>query len=270
MRANSSFAQLTSGLWVPPHIARSRAMDDWLDEQERLGIPRRAAIAAAIQGTLANDSVQKSADASGPLIATHAPGDGKEYQVVMVADDSGHIQQTLPTYSWWSAATAVGASKLHADIFNAAGSGKIIEIRGVWAIAKTDVAVTATLGVEIGLYRTTSVGTGGNAHTYNNGITAATSTITPMDQNNAALPAQITARTAPTGGAALGSIYWAQYIWTEETNAPATAISSFTNLIPVGTMNQRITIREGEGLLYKQGAVAAAGSIGFLTLFTLV
>lgn len=216
----------------------------------------------------ANDSILVT-PGTGATVATHAPGDGKEYQVVMVADDSGHLQQTLPTYTWWTPSTAVGASKLFADLFNASGSGKIIEIRGIWCIPKSDTAVTATLGVEIGLYRTSAVGTGGTAHTYNGGSASNAHVITPWDTNNSALPAQITARALPTGGATISALYWAQHIWTEETNAPASAISAFTNLMPIGTMNQRITLREGQGILYKQGSVAGAGNLQFLTIFTL-
>lgn len=51
MRANSGFLPLPSGLFVP------RAA--WLDDLERQGIPRRVAIANAIQGVQANDSFQK-------------------------------------------------------------------------------------------------------------------------------------------------------------------------------------------------------------------
>lgn len=192
-----------------------------------------------------------------------------DYQVVMVADDSGHIQQTLPTYTWWVPGAAVGASKLYADIFNASGSGKTMELRGLWAIPKSDVAVTGVVAVEIGLYRISAVGTGGTAHTYNGGSASTAHVITPWDTNNAALPAQVTARAVPTGGATISALYWAQYVMTEETNA-ATYISAYTNLLPVGTMNQRITLNEGQGLLIKQGTVAGVGSVAFLGIFTLV
>lgn len=218
--------------------------------------------------TQANDSILVT-PGTGATVATHAPGDGKEYQVVMIADSSGHIQQTLPTYTWWVPTAAAGASKLYADIFNAAGSGKLIEIRGVWAIPKSDTAVTATVALELGLYRTSAVGTGGTAHTYNGGSAATAHVITPFDTNNAALPAQITARAAPTGGATISALYWAQHIWMEETNAPATAISAFSNLLPVGMYAQRLTLREGQGLLIKQGTVAGAGNLQILVQFTL-
>lgn len=217
---------------------------------------------------LPNASVTVADDASGNTIATHSVS-GKEYEVVMIADESGHIQQTLPTYSLWAATTAVGASKLFFDLFNASGSGKTLEIRGIWCIPKSDTAVTATLGVEIGLYRTSAVGTGGTTIAYNTGTTLSTSVITPWDTNNAALPAGVTARFLPTGGATIAAPWWGQHIWTEETNPPATAVSAFTNLMPVGTMNQRLTLNENQGFLVKQGTVAGAGNLQFLVLFTL-
>lgn len=217
--------------------------------------------------TQANDSILVT-PGSGATVATHLVA-GKEYQVVVVADESGHIQQTLPTYTWWVPPAAVGASKLYGDLFNASGSGKVLEVRGVWAIPKSDVAVTGVVGVEVGLYRTSAVGTGGTAHTYNGGSASTAHVITPWDTQNASLPAQVTARAVPTGGATISALWWAQYIMTEETNA-ATYIGAYTNLLPVGTMNQRLTLNEGQGLLLKQGTVAGVGSLAFLAIFTLV
>lgn len=205
---------------------------------------------------------------TGGVIATHTVS-AKEYQVVMVADESGHLQQTLETYTWWVPGQAVGANKLMADIFNASGSGKVIEVRGLWAIPKTDVALVGALGVEIGLYRTSAVGTGGTAHTYNGGSAATAHVITPVDTANAALPAQITARAAPAGGATIGALYWPNYIPTEETNTSMAYMMAVNNLLPVSTMGQRLTLREGEGLLIKQGTVAGVGTIAFLAQFTL-
>jgi hypothetical protein len=205
----------------------------------------------------------------GSVLATHTIS-GKEYQVVLQADDSGHLQQTLPTYTWWVPGQAVGASKLMADIFNGVGSGKVIEMRGLWAIPKTDVAVVGAVGVEIGLYRSSAVGTGGTAHTYNGGSAASAHVITPVDTTNAALPAQITARAAPTAGATIGALYWANYVPTEETATSMAYLMAMISLLPDSTMGQRIALREGEGLLIKQGTVAGVGTIGFLAQFTLV
>jgi hypothetical protein len=205
--------------------------------------------------------------ATGDVIATHTVG-GKEYQVVMVADDSGHLQQSLPTYTLWIPGQAVGANKLHWDLFNAAGSGKVIEVRGLWFIPKSDVGVTGTLGVEMGLYRTSAVGTGGTPAGYNSGPSMANPVITPVDTDNANLPAQITARAAPTGGATIAAPWWANYVPVEETRTEPYLVA-FTNALPMGTMTQRQTLREGQGMLCKQGSVAGAGTIGALIQFTL-
>jgi hypothetical protein len=56
-------------------------------------------------------------------------------------------------------------------------------------------------------------------------------------------------------------------VFTEETNA-ATYISAYTNLLPIGTQNQRITLNAGQGMLIKQGTVVSAGSLAFLGLIT--
>ena len=218
--------------------------------------------------TLANDSILVT-PGTGATVATHLVS-GAEYQVVMVADDSGHIQQTLPTYSWWVPTVAVGASKLYADLFNAAGSGKIIELRGLWAIVDTDVAVAGALGIEIMLLRTSAVGTGGTVPTYNGGTASSTGTIIPFDTTNAALPAQVTARALPTGGATIAAFYWSQWVAGEEAATSSANITSFENLLPTTAMGQRITLREGQGLLIKQGTVAATGNMAFLTVFTLI
>ena len=219
--------------------------------------------------TQANDSILVT-PGSGATVATHNPGDGKEYQVMMLADDSGHIAQTLPTYSWWVPTAAVGANKLFADLFNASGSGKVIEVRGVWAITDTDVAVVGALGIDIGLYRTSAVGTGGTAASYNTGTVETTGTIVPFDTANSAPPAQITARALPTGGATIAAFWWAQWVPGEETATSQAYMTSFQNLLPTTAMGQRLTLREGQGILYKQGAIAATGNLAFLTVFTLV
>lgn len=222
--------------------------------------------------SLAPDSIGIT-DQSGSTVVEHASKivASKHYPIVMLADESGHLTQTLPTYSWWVPPSAVGASKLYADIFNPAASGVIIEIRGLWAIPKSDVAVTGLVGVEIGLYRTSAAGTGGTAYTYNGGSASTAHVITPWDSANTTTltTSLVTARSVPTGGATISALWWAQYVFTEETNA-ATYISAYTNLLPIGTQNQRLTLNPGQGLLVKQGTVAGVGSMAFLGLITVV
>lgn len=208
---------------------------------------------------------------TGDVVATHLLN-SKELQVMLLADDSGHLQQTVPTYTWEVNGGSTGtASKLFADIFNPSGSGRIIEIRGLWAIPRGDVTNAAGVATEVSLFRTSTAGTGGTAYTYNGGTVSNAHVITPWDTaNTVALTTSIvTARSQPTAGATITALYWPQYVYMQEDNA-ATYVAAFTNLLPVGMMNQRITLNQNEGLLIKQGAVANAGNIGFLGLITVV
>lgn len=216
---------------------------------------------------LPNDSILVT-PGSGATVATHLVG-GKEYQVVMLADAQGQVHASLESYMWATPLAAVGADKLYADLFNATGSGKIVDVRGIWAIPKTDVAVVGALGIRLDLYRTSAVGTGGTAAVYKSATRdVAGGTINPFDTNNADLPAQITARHLPTGGATIAQWLFPTYTLGEETATSQAYMSQYQNLIPVLTVGQKLTLRETQGLLVKQGAVAATGNVQLLIVFT--
>ena len=216
----------------------------------------------------ANDSILVT-PGSGATVATNNPGDGKEYQVVMVADASGHIQHSLPSYQYMVPSAAVGASKLYLDLFNASGSGKVIDIRGIWIVPDTDVAVVGALGVRVDLYRTSAVGTGGTPAVYKSATPdVAGGCITPFDTVNANLPAQITARHLPTGGATISEWLLASYSLGEEIATSMAFITQYQNILAQGMFLQKLVIREGQGILLKQFTVAATGNIAFLVAFT--
>lgn len=217
--------------------------------------------------TQANDSVLVT-PGSGTSIATHLIA-SKEHQVVVQADASGHLHGTLPTYLYTTPNVAVGASKLFLDLFNAAGSGKIIDIRGIWIVPKTDVAATGLVAVRVDLYRTSAVGTGGTAHSYKSPTPdVAGGNISPMDTVNAALPAQITARWLPTAGATIAEWMIATYSLGEEASTSLAYLSQYQNILPDMKIGQKFALNEGQGILLKQGTVASAGSLGFLIAFT--
>jgi hypothetical protein len=206
-----------------------------------------------------------AATSDGSVIATHLVG-SKEYQVVMVADDSGHIAQTLPSYSFFIKAQAGGAAKDHFDIFNASGSGVLLELRGLWAMPSIIAAVTGTLSPDFDLYRTSAVGTGGATIGYKQ---AAFPSISPMDTNNANLPAGVTMRGAPTGGATVSEALFTSYVTQEETQAGA-QLMQWQNLLPETAMGQRYTAREGQGFKFRQITAGAAQNFSFFGVFTLV
>lgn len=217
--------------------------------------------------TQANDSILVT-PGSGATVATHLIG-GKEYQAVVLADDAGHVHGSLASYMWATPLTAVGANKLYADLFNATGSGVVLDVRGIWAIPKTDVAVTGALGIRLDLYRTSAVGTGGTVAAYKSATQdVGGGNINPFDTNNAALPAQVTARHLPSGGATIAQWLFPTYSLGEETATSQAYMSQYQNLIPVLLVGQKLTIRENSGILIKQGAVAATGNVHLLIVFT--
>ena len=218
--------------------------------------------------TQANDSIIVT-PGTGATVATHTVN-SKEHQVMMLADESGHIQNSLPTYFYCTPPIAVGASKLHCDIFNATGSGKVMDIRGVWLIPKLDVAVTGAVAVRMDVYRTSAVGTGGTAASTDSAtIDVAGGNFTKFDENNAAIPAQITARVAPSGGATISRWLFPSNVAPEESNTSMGYFVQFQNIIPVLTYGQKLAVRENTGIVFKQGAVASVGSVSILVAFTL-
>lgn len=219
--------------------------------------------------TQSNDSILVT-PGSGATVATHNPGDGKEYQVVMVADASGHIQHSLPSYQWMVPSVAVGASKLYLDLFNASGSGKVIDIRGIWIVPDTDVAVVGAVAVRIDLYRTSAAGTGGTPAVYKSATPdVAGGCITPFDTTNGALPAQITARHLPTAGATISEWILGAYSMAEESATSMAYMTQYQNILAQGQFLQKLVLREGQGMLLKQFTVASVGNMAFLVAFTL-
>lgn len=215
--------------------------------------------------TVANDSITVT-PGTGATVATHLVN-SKEHQVVMVADEMGYIAGSVPRYRLIIPSQAVGANKVYMDLFNATGSGKIARIVSVFAYADNDTAVTGTLGVEIALSRTTAVGTGGTA-AVNDGTTLTAATIARMDTADAVVPAQITARSAPTGGATAGAYLGSRWIFTEETAAPS-GIAGTLGADLIRNDGSKLILREGEGMRILQGAVASVGNIALEINFEL-
>jgi hypothetical protein len=99
---------------------------------------------------------------AGATVATETVN-AKEYQVVMRAAHNGHILKTLETYYYWSGINVGAQNKIHLDLFNAAASGKLIRVRGLYLQCGTsdvDNGVTYEFDVDI----SSAVGTGFDEH----------------------------------------------------------------------------------------------------------
>jgi hypothetical protein len=212
---------------------------------------------------LPNDSIAVT-PGTGATVATQLVS-SKEYQVVMLAMPDGHINGSLPQYRLICPSQAVGANKVFLDLFNATGSGVSIRVLSAYCYVDNDTAVTGTLGVEVNLTRTTAVGTGGTAATAN-GAALTAITISAMDTASAALPASITARSSPTGGATAGAIVGQRWVFTEETNA-SSGIAGILGGEFVRNEGADLIVRENSGLRFVQGSVASVGNLSFEITF---
>lgn len=215
--------------------------------------------------SLANDSILVT-PGTGATVATHLAS-AKEHQVVVEADDTGHIKGTVPTYRLFVPAGAAGASKVYLDLFNATASGKTLRILSVRAIKDGSVAVVGALSVKLHLTRTTAVGTTGTAATVD-GTSLTAPALAKMDPANAALPAGVTARMAPGGGATAGVVICERHIFSEETTGASYDPIEFLN--PNTDDIQPLVVPENTGIRIVQGAVASVGNTGFDVLFEAV
>lgn len=208
---------------------------------------------------LANDSITVT-PGSGATVATHLAG-GKEHQVVVLADTSGNILNSKDTYIVNTGNTihVAAARTTLFDIFNASGSGKVMRVVGVYVIPA--LAAVTGVGQTYEVIRTSAVGTGGTA-------------LTPQlyDTANAAVPAQITARTKPTGGATTSATLQLINGSSEETT-PYASMASVLNHVPLGGMLSPAEVgwvlREGQGLKIDQTTNSAVGNVNIQIVFTL-
>jgi hypothetical protein len=212
---------------------------------------------------LPNDSINVT-PGSGATVATQLVS-AKEYQIVMLAYPDGHLTGSLPQYRMICPAQAVGANKVFLDLFNATGSGGTLRVLSAYCFVDNDTAVTGTLGVEISLTRTTAVGTGGTTAT-TNGTALTAITLSTMDTASAALSANVTARSSPTGGATAGALIGQRWMFTEETNA-SSGIAGVLGAEFVRNEGADLIVRENSGLRFVQGTVASVGNLSFEITF---
>jgi hypothetical protein len=166
-----------------------------------------------------------------------------------------------PTFPTWAVSTGntahVAATRTTLlDLFNASGSGKILKVRGIFIIP-TLAGVTG-VGQTYEIIRTSAVGTGGS-----------TATPAAYDTASAALPAQVTARTKPTGGATTATTLLYCNGSSEETNSYATLASQLNHVSGILTKGiEPIVLREGYGIKIDQTTNSSVGSVNVVIVFT--
>lgn len=160
---------------------------------------------------------------------------------------------------------AVGANRIHVDLFNGT-TDKDIEIVSVQPVMSGAVAVTGALAVDLYLQRTTAIGTAGTAATAE-GTNLAAPAISKLDPKSPDIPATITARAIPTGGATGGAVLAFESQFSEETSV---ATYFRNNLLKDNFLGARLVVQPNTGIRVVQGAVASVGNVGFLVLFSVI
>jgi hypothetical protein len=167
------------------------------------------------------------------------------------------FQGALPTYYAVADNVAFANGKTHLSIVNAAGSGKLVAIRKLFAVNLSIAAVTgAALRMDARRITAHSGGT----------------TVTPIkaDTANDNLPAQITVL---TNGTPTGPTLLYPFIVTTEEEAATAAFTknmfmAMTNLQPEGLEIQELRLREGEGFAITQITASTVGSFAWFIVFT--
>jgi hypothetical protein len=211
---------------------------------------------------LPNDSITVT-PGTGATIATHLAG-GKEYQVVVLAGESGHIIGSKDTYVFPipSQVHVAAANTIHWDIYNTTTS--LVRVISIRQIPNITTAVTGVV-FDWQLIRTSAVGTGGTT----------ISSWLP-DSTQTAQPAGLTVRSKPTGGATtIGSSIFNYALSSEETNTGTIMIASQGGLELVPgilaspyLLPHGILLRQNEGLKCVQVTNSAAGNTGWIITAT--
>jgi hypothetical protein len=213
--------------------------------------------------TLAGDSILVT-PGSGATVATHTVN-AKEHQVVMIADEDGHLLGSKLIYAYMipTQVHVAVANTVHWDMFNA-DAALLVRVLGIRHIPNVAVAAT-TSAQSWKLARTTAVGTGGT-----------TQTAWLADLSQTALDADITCRSKPTGGATEGVILW-NYVYdvlNTGTSAIMLAALGGIELVPEPLRSPPFgnghgyLLRQNQGLRCVQITSSAQGNSMWLITFT--
>jgi hypothetical protein len=154
---------------------------------------------------------------------------------------------------------AVGANLVYFDMFVPSTSAQRVELLSCIPVVSGAVAVSGLLGVDLFLTRTSAVGTGGTAATFEGSALDAL-TFSGHDNRQPLTANDISARLTPTGGATAATVISWRCVFTEEaSDATYTVPPDLARSVDMPA----IVIPVNTGIRVVQGAVASVGNIGF-------
>ena len=224
--------------------------------------------------TVANKSLYVTpATSSGDPIAGYTStvgGTSRDYQTVMLAELSGHVYGSLPTYYVWSSAVTPGANKHHLTFWASSNSTGIMKIRKLFSGVLSTAAITGA-GIRFDFKRCTGLTTqGGTALTPERPDT--------LDATLSTADYQFwTGHTS--SGMVEGNIQFAQGFTNEEIGITHAAdvgglLMAGLNWMPEGSWVKDLTLRggqgtsSGQGMTVKQISASTVGSMAWLGVVT--
>lgn len=225
---------------------------------------------------LASDTIRIT-PGSGATVASHAPGGSHttEHQVLVPANASGFIGETMPTYGLSIPQLGCAVNAYHWELFNHPSSGKTLTLRGLWPVPELGVAINILDPERYALYRTTAVASGGTASAAFESATTTQANFFRLNPGDASLSSHISARTKLTS-ITTGTFLWQMYVsslcsfgtaesW-EGTNW--NQLIQGVNCIPQREFGEELGIPPGQGVALREGSVVGAGQLGWLLEFT--
>lgn len=224
----------------------------------------------------ANDAIVVT-PGSGATIACQAPGGSRttEYQVVVLANATGHLADSMPTYGLNIPQITLATDSYPWEFFNHPSSGKTVTLRGLWPSPDLANGNNVIRPERWMFFRTTAESSGGTAASLESSTTLRANFFR-LNPNDASLSSHISCKTVLTSittGTSLGYRHLSSYatslmvdnryestLWNQLTQA--------INIIPQREFGQELTIPPGQGLTVRQGSVAGSGAMGWLLEFT--
>lgn len=200
-----------------------------------------ATVAADDIGSVWHQRVKLSIGPDGSAADAH---DDRPVPVELDTRDNYTVSTTNQT-------NVAAARTTHLDLFNAVGAGTRVKVHGIYIIPTLGQVTGVGLTWEI--IRTSAVGTGG-------------STRTPalLDTTNAGVPAGLTCRGKPTGGATTSTTLFYPNTSSEET-LPYGSQAATINHLP-----KPIILNNNEGVKVDQTTSSAVGSTNIVVTFSFV
>lgn len=196
--------------------------------------------------------VQLPADGAGKKLRTRQRTIGAN-----VVEEQAVYRPGIDTFYAYADAVAFAANKHHIGIFNGALSGRVVQVRKLFAVNLQTGAVSGAVA-RFNIQRISA-------------MTLGTAVVPqPADTANAALPATISVATGPTCTDAGVLFPWVTQT-DEETAVPALSKALFqqsVNMLMEGESIQELTLRPGEGMSVKQITASTVGSFGWILVFT--